>query len=104
MKIKFIFAWYDFWVGLFWDAQKGRLYIFLIPMFGLYMQWPRYIISESPEKPDQKPVYWRNMRGQITYERANALRFSGSQIKELHAACELVPRCAWSDHVKVETV
>lgn len=38
MKVKFIFAWYDFWVGLFYDETKRRLYIFPIPMLGFYIQ------------------------------------------------------------------
>lgn len=39
MKIKPIFAWYDFWVGLFWDAKKRRLYVFPIPMLGFFVQF-----------------------------------------------------------------
>lgn len=40
--MKFIFAWYDFWVGVFWDAKKHALYIFPIPMFGVRIRvWGR---------------------------------------------------------------
>ncbi len=35
MKVEFIFAWYDFWIGLFYDRVKHILYLFLIPMFGI---------------------------------------------------------------------
>jgi len=35
MKVRPIFAWYDFWVGLFYDKTKRCLYVFPIPMFGL---------------------------------------------------------------------
>ncbi|HEY0120585.1 MAG TPA: hypothetical protein VGC14_02290 [Rhizobium sp.] len=38
MKIKLIFAWYDFWVGAFYDRGKGRLYIFPVPCFGFYVE------------------------------------------------------------------
>jgi hypothetical protein len=37
--IKPIFAWYDLWVGAFWDAAKRRLYIFPVPMFGVVIQF-----------------------------------------------------------------
>jgi len=39
MKIRLIFAWYDFWVGLFWDAKKRRLYFFPVPMVGFYLDF-----------------------------------------------------------------
>lgn len=39
MTAKFIFAWYDFWIGAFWDQQKRRLYIFPVPCFGIMLEF-----------------------------------------------------------------
>lgn len=33
-RIKFIFAWYDLWIGIFYDYKKQILYVFPIPMLG----------------------------------------------------------------------
>lgn len=35
MKCRPIFAWYDMWIGAFWDADKRRLYVLPIPCCGL---------------------------------------------------------------------
>jgi hypothetical protein len=39
MSVKLIFAWYDFWIGVFWDRQKRRLYIFPVPCLGVVIQF-----------------------------------------------------------------
>lgn len=39
MKISFIFAWYDLWVGFFYDKKKNWLYILPIPMVGIILKF-----------------------------------------------------------------
>ena len=39
IKIKFIFAWYDLWVGLFWDRNNKYLYIFILPTIGIVLKF-----------------------------------------------------------------
>lgn len=31
------FAWFDCWMGWYWDGKQQRLYIFFFPMFGLWL-------------------------------------------------------------------
>ena len=32
---KLIFVWNDFWIGLYYDKDKEILYLFMLPMIGL---------------------------------------------------------------------
>lgn len=34
IRVKPVIAWYDVWVGMFWDQQKRRLYVFPVPCIG----------------------------------------------------------------------
>jgi phage N-6-adenine-methyltransferase len=35
VRVRPVCAWYDLWVGAFWDGERRRLYIFPLPCFGL---------------------------------------------------------------------
>ncbi len=35
MKVRPIFAWYDAWMGVYWDRKSRKLYVFPIPFFGV---------------------------------------------------------------------
>ena len=41
VKVRFLAAWYDLWVGAFWDSEKRRLYILPIPCLGIVLEFPR---------------------------------------------------------------
>ena len=41
-RIRPMFAWYDFWVGVFYDKPRRRLYIFPIPCFGVRITFGGY--------------------------------------------------------------
>lgn len=50
MKVRFIFAWYDLWVGAFVDRTKRRLYIFPVPCIGILVQFPVLSPVEKEER------------------------------------------------------
>lgn len=35
MSVRLIFAWFDMWIGAYWDARSRRLYVFFVPMLGV---------------------------------------------------------------------
>jgi len=43
-----IFAWYDLWVGAFWDQAKRRLYVLPLPCVGIVIDFARP--HDTPER------------------------------------------------------
>nr|WP_294897794.1 hypothetical protein [uncultured Pedobacter sp.] len=39
MRIQLLFAWYDLWIGAFWDAKKKWLYILPLPCIGIILKF-----------------------------------------------------------------
>ncbi len=38
MKVSFLFAWYDLWIGAYWDRKNKWLYL-MIPMVGIILKF-----------------------------------------------------------------
>jgi hypothetical protein len=41
IKVRPVFAWYDFWIGAYWDRKNQTLYIFPVPMIGVQIEFVR---------------------------------------------------------------
>lgn len=47
-RIKFLFAWYDFWVGIYYDRKGHALYFFPVPMLGFVIDCEIYYEIYAP--------------------------------------------------------
>ena len=55
-RVSLRFAWYDIWVGAFWDREKKRLYVCPLPMVLLAFQIGTPKPKFGPLKVNGKPV------------------------------------------------
>jgi hypothetical protein len=42
VSARLFFAWYDFWIGLYYDRKKQTLYVCLIPMVVIALEFRAY--------------------------------------------------------------
>ena len=56
MKLNLIFAWYDLWVGFFWDKKKRWLYFFPVPMVGIVLKFKSRNNENTNTLPENKVV------------------------------------------------
>lgn len=97
MNIKFIFAWYDFWVGLFWDAKKHTLYIFPVPMLGVRIRiWGRrcYVVRKRGYFYRDKAQGYTDRvieAGRYTYAEAKKHEYlRGDEQVTMHHVCKFL--------------
>ncbi len=48
MKIRLILAWYDVWIGAYWDRGNRTLYL-MIPMIGVAVTFEKRIVNCDTE-------------------------------------------------------
>ncbi len=48
MKIRPLVAWYDLWVGAYWDKARRRLYVLPVPCLGVVIDFE----TPAPPMPD----------------------------------------------------
>lgn len=39
MRIRPVFAWYDLWVGAYWDRRCRKLYVLPLPCIGFWVEF-----------------------------------------------------------------
>jgi hypothetical protein len=39
VKIRPVLAWFDFWVGVYVDREKRRVYVLPLPCIGIRIEW-----------------------------------------------------------------
>lgn len=41
MSARLILAWWDFWIGIYWDRRRRELFILPVPMVGIAIGFGR---------------------------------------------------------------
>lgn len=53
-KVAPLFAWYDLWIGAFWDRTSRKLYILPVPCVGIVITFPiKPVMGMSQQEIDR---------------------------------------------------
>ena len=67
MTISPIFAWYDLWIGAYWDRKAHRLYVLPLPCIGFVISFGKAIVAAIDAKQTKNEARkWPDWRTQPT--------------------------------------
>lgn len=97
-KIKLLFAWYDIWIGVYWDKKSKRLYILPIPMFGIVISFTKFVEGEivgvnayakgffDSEIHHHQPItkVWVGRNGEVFYDTPHCNTLRSKQLTKVY--------------------
>jgi hypothetical protein len=91
MKVSFLFAWYDLWVGFFWDKKKKWLYVLPIPTAGIIFKF-----LPDGYSIDRVHAYWADERRSVP---TFVLKKDGYQVGGFKTQFEAIKYAIKSDRI-----
>lgn len=95
-RVRFIFAWYDGWIGLYWDRKTRSLFILPIPMCGVVIHFTKYVkgeivqiaafagLGEAHSLPRQKITkVWIGKSGNVLYNTEHCRGLTKNNISKI---------------------
>ena len=46
-EIRPVVAWYDLWIGAYWDRRNRRLFLLPLPCVGFVFEWPVRLVAKE---------------------------------------------------------
>ena len=82
MKIYRFFAWYDFWVGFFWDKYKRRLYFCPLPCCVILFQFAMKRGWSTPYLVDLSDTALKREQAMLKMEMVRLLEHLATKLPE----------------------
>lgn len=76
MKIKFLFAWFDLWVGFYWDKKNNKLYFLPLPCVGLVITFNKIPIIKDKENI-------KMIKKMVRKEPVDVIKYDGTNAQDI---------------------
>jgi len=80
MKVKPIFAWYDLWIGAYWDRKARKLYVLPLPCIGLVFDFGPAPKPKPIPRASRIAVHLTDGRTIVHYAKRRTRRTDGSLV------------------------